>query len=73
MNADEMYHHSGGDQSVLEPEPGGSFAGDKPFTDPVCGMKVRDNPEKPLSTLAPLTIFAVQVVPPNSSLTRRST
>ncbi|MBC7415135.1 MAG: heavy metal translocating P-type ATPase [Herminiimonas sp.] len=41
-----MHRHSGDDQPVPAPEQAAPVTEDKPFTDPVCGMKVRDNPEK---------------------------
>ena len=46
MKADEMHHHSTVPQAVPSSEAAGPVADDKPFTDPVCGMKVRANPDK---------------------------
>ena len=46
MNADEMRRHSTAAQAAPPSEPASPVADDKPYTDPVCGMKVRDNPEK---------------------------
>jgi len=46
MNSNEVRRHNANDQLVPTSETLGAPAENKSFTDPVCGMKVRANPEK---------------------------
>jgi hypothetical protein len=43
---------------------------EKPYTDPVCGMKAAANPEKSANTTVRPTTFAARVASLNSTLTR---
>ena len=46
MKADDMHHHNATEQPVTQSALVVSASQDKPFTDPVCGMKVQDTAEK---------------------------
>ena len=46
MKANDMHHHNATGQPGMQSGPVVSTSQDKPFTDPVCGMKVHGTPEK---------------------------